>query len=403
MRLKNKIKSKKAILGVIGLGYVGLPLAIDKCKSGFTVYGLDSNQSRLDQLMRGVSYVPDVRSKLINKYVNLAQLRPVSHYKFMELCDVITICVPTPLTPDKKPNTSYILAVCHQLEELNLSGKLIILESTTYPGTTREIVLKSLPHCHIAYSPERVNPGSQHPTWDIPRVVGGMTTEAAQLAADLFSHLSKKVVVVDTPEIAEMSKLFENTFRNLNINFCNEMLVICREKGIDPWQMFKAAYTKPYSVMEHWPGLMGGHCIPVDPYYLKWYAEQGKHWLTSSPMPILDKALRTQEVFAEYVVRRFIGIADPNKGVTILGRSYKPDVPDDRESPAYELQNLFHKHFWSCNITDPLTDETLNLKSQVILLTAHSHIDYKKLLKNADLIFDLRGVLTWQSPKIHRL
>lgn len=393
--LQKKLSNKTAILGVIGAGYVGLPLAVEKAKKGFKTYLYDINQERIDQLLMSNSYIPDVSSKTLNQVVTSGKLIPVSRVDFMRLCDVITICVPTPIKK-KQPDLSYILSVCNAIQNMVTDKTLVILESTTYPGTTRNVVEPIL-KCLVAYSPERVNPSSKHPQWDIPRVVSGLTLEATKSAVALFKHLTKKIVVVETPEVAEMSKLFENAFRNLNINFCNEVLILCRNLKINPWQVFEAAYTKPYAVMTHWPGPMGGHCIPVDPYYLKYVNTEVKD-------TILNASLEVQENFLYYIAERYKMISK-TKEVCLVGTAYKPNVNDERESPALALGEMLTSRGYHVRYYDPLCgrQDAFPL-GEVILMVQHEKVNHRKLLKDASLIFDIRNTLKWPNdPRLQIL
>lgn len=396
MTLPERLKQKLARLGVIGAGYVGLPLAVEKAKKGFKTFLWDTNDDKIDQLQAGHSYIPDVKDEDLKN----PKLIPCHYLRDLNACHVITICVPTPLTADKRPDTSYIETVVNQLKRaFNNEGKLIILESTTYPGTTRKLLGAAFPEALVAYSPERVNPASHFPQWDIPRIVSGLTPEATVAAVALFQHLSKVVKVVDTPEIAEMSKLFENTFRNVNINLCNEMLIVCRSMGIDPWQMFEAAYTKPYAVMEHWPGLIGGHCIPVDPYYLQWVVKRPARWLKSHT-PILDTALKTQEAYPDYIADRWEKIAR-TKHVMIVGTTYKANVPDQRESPAFLLEAILKKRGFTVSLYDPLLEADEVIFTEIILLQKHTlpQMDYR-CLASASLILDVRNLLKVKDPRV---
>ncbi len=417
-RLQKKILDKRAKIGIIGLGYVGLPLIVEFAKAGFHCYGIDINKKHIDTLKRGRSYILDVPSKDIAPLIKSGRLRPTTDYAIIRKLDAIVICVPTPLSKTKEPDISYILSAVKSITRYRKRGQLIILESTTYPGTTNEIVLPMLRsksfkcgrEFFLAFSPERVDPANKYyKTKDIPKVVGGINKSSGLLARALYERIVKKVYLVSSTKTAEMAKLLENTFRSVNIALVNEIALMCNKLGLDTWETIEAAASKPFGFMPFYPGPgIGGHCIPLDPIYLAWKAR-----LHGFEAKFIDLADRINSGMPEYVVSRITeALNDRTKTIKgakvhILGVSYKKDVSDTRESPALEIMRLLKDrgakisysdlHVKSCNIgkdrlrsLDP-TAATLRSKDCVAIITDHSAYDYKKIAKYSKIIFDARN------------
>src|SRR5690606_12227623 len=283
--LMNKIDSKEAVVGVVGLGYVGLPLAVEKAKAGYRVIGFDVQQKRVDMVNQGVNYIGDVVNEDLKEMVDKGMLTSTTNYAEIQEVDAVAICVPTPLDQHQQPDTSYVRSSAMEIAKFAREGMLVVLESTTYPGTTEEIIVPILKEkgfvpgetIFIAYSPERVDPGNKHyNTKNTPKVVGGVTANCTAVASSLYRHvLEGDVHEVSSPAVAEMEKIFENTFRHINIALANEMALLCDRMGIDVWEVIDAAKTKPYGFMAFYPGPgLGGHCIPIDPFYLTWKARE---------------------------------------------------------------------------------------------------------------------------------
>jgi UDP-N-acetyl-D-glucosamine dehydrogenase len=418
------IKSKNAKVCVLGLGYVGLPIAIEFAKKGFFVYGFDTKQTRIESLKRGVSYIDDISNKNVRSV--LAKFHPTHDAYVLGQADVVIICVPTPLRKRKIPDMSYIVKASRTLSRYLRKGQLIVLESTTYPGTTRDIVLPALSQGKIkegkdfflAFSPERIDPGNTVYTFDkIPKVVGGLSKEATSLTTALYSAVIKKVVPVSSAETAEIVKLLENTFRIVNIGLINEFAMVCDKFKIDPWEVVEAAKTKPFGFMPFYPGPgLGGHCIPADPLYLSWKARK-----LGFKTEMIDLAAKTNLFMPRFVVEKAKRIISSkcknlkNKNVLILGVTYKKDIADLRESPALDIIEILQKECAKISYSDPyipyLDIGNINLKSVnlnlsnlrkadlVILVTDHNKFKYKFITKNAKLIFDTRNAFAMHGIK----
>ena len=420
-------------MGVIGLGYVGLPLVVEFAAGGFKGIGFEVDEKKASQLNSGHSYIGDVPSSRVSELVNNERLRATTDFKHLAECDAIIICVPTPLRKTKEPDVSYILAAAEQITKYLRRGQLIILESTTYPGTTDEVLLPMFEETGLkldedfllAFSPERVDPGNpQFLTHNIPKVVGGVTDDSTVVAAHLYSHVVKDVYSVSSARVAEAAKLLENTFRAVNIGMANEMARLCYALNIDTWEVIRAAATKPFGFMAFYPGPgIGGHCIPLDPHYLSWKARQ--HGFDSR---FISLAEEVNSRMPEHVVQLVSdGLNDEcksmkNSRVLLLGVAYKKDIDDVRESPALSIIDRlrakgayvrYHDPFIEELRFDdahteasgeplksvPLTDEELKTADCLIIVTDHSGIDYKRVCSLASLIVDTRNALNGELRK----
>lgn len=429
--LKQKISSRKAKIGILGLGYVGLPLAAEFAKKGFAVTGFDVNSKRVREVESGVSSIADVPSETVKELVRTGKLGATRDFSKLKRQDAIIVCVPTPLRKTKDPDVSHILSASKAIASNLRKGQLIILESTTYPGTTRELILPKLEadgfKCgrdfFLAFSPERVDPGNK--TYKIPntpKVVGGMEPKATELAALLYGTIVEKVVSVSCAEAAEMVKLLENTFRAINIGLANEIALMCEKLNLNVWEIVEAAATKPFGYMPFYPGPgWGGHCIPLDPHYLAWKMKA----LNFEPR-FIELASSINSSMPEYVVRRAAELLNsrkiPLKGskILVLGVAYKSDVSDTRESPALDvIEHLLHQgarvsyhdpyvpeleHSHCRMRSAPLTPKTLKNSDLALIVTAHSKVDYSLVVKHAPMVFDTRNAAKGiKSPKLHRL
>jgi UDP-N-acetyl-D-glucosamine dehydrogenase len=428
--LEEKILSRTARVGIIGLGYVGLPLAMEFARAGFCVTGIDIQESKVAQLNRGESYVQDVPTDTVQKWVSSGKFRATSDFSAILDLDTINIAVPTPLRKTKDPDMSYIVSACQETAKYLRPGKLVILESTTYPGTTDELVLPMLEAsgCKVGedfflcFSPERVDPGNaQYQTANIPKVVGGITELCTQLGALFYAQALEKVVPVSSTSVAEMVKLLENTFRMINIGLVNEMALMCDRMSINVWEVIDAAATKPFGFMPFYPGPgLGGHCIPIDPFYLSWktkqagiearFIELAGHINGQMPHFVVDKI---QDALNDH--------SKPLKGshVHVLGAAYKRDIDDVRESPALDIILLLERRGCRVTYSDPFVaklrldgrelsaQDPVAMASQadcVVVVTDHSGVDYAAIVDRAKLIVDTRNALKkYRSPKVVRL
>ena len=425
--LINKITNKDAHVGVIGLGYVGLPLLVEFASKGFNATGFEVDETKAKRINEGHSYIGDVPAPRLNEMVKSGRLRATTDFNHLGECDVIIICVPTPLRKTKEPDVSYILAAAEEIQKRLRRGQLIILESTTYPGTTDEVLLPMFEETGLkldtdfllAFSPERVDPGNpQFMTHNIPKVVGGVTPDSTIVAAHLYSHIVNHVHSVTSARVAEAAKLLENTFRAVNIGMANEMARLCYALNIDTWEVIRAAATKPFGFMAFYPGPgIGGHCIPLDPHYLSWKARQ--HGFDSR---FISLAEEVNSRMPEHVVQLVAdGLNDEQKAVKgstvlLLGVAYKRDVDDVRESPALSIIDRLRAKGANVRYHDPfvkevrfddahieasgepltstpLTDDELQSTDCVIIVTDHSEIDYKRVCSLAPLIVDTRNAL----------
>jgi len=428
--LEEKIRTRTARVGIIGLGYVGLPLAVEFAKAGFQVTGIDVQAPKVAKLNAGESYVQDVPTDVLRPLVERGMFRATTDFSVVAELDTINIAVPTPLRKTKDPDMSYIVSACQEIARHFGPGKLVILESTTYPGTTDELVLPMLERpglkagedFFLCFSPERVDPGNpKYQTVNIPKVVGGITPACTKVGALFYSQALQHVVPVSSTSVAEMVKLLENTFRMINIGLVNEMALMCDRMGINVWEVIDAAATKPFGFMPFYPGPgLGGHCIPIDPFYLSWKTKQAGiearfielAGYINGQMPhfVLDKI---QNALNDH--------SKPLKGshVHILGVAYKRDIDDVRESPALDIILLLERRGARVTYSDPfvpsvrldgrelLAQEPAVMIARadcVVLVTDHAGFDYPALVANARLIVDTRNALKkYPSEKVVRL
>ena len=417
-----KIEGKTATIGVIGLGYVGLPLAMEFNRSGYKVVGIDIDVNRVAKLNRGENYIQDVNSTFFSEQVQTGLFTATTDFTQIRDLDVVSICVPTPLNKLKDPDISYIVAVLDELVKYLHQDIFIVLESTTYPGTTRELILARLESetglkvgedFFLCFSPERVDPGN--PVYQIkntPKVIGGITPACTKVGTELYSRVIDTVVPVSSPESAELVKLLENTFRSINIGLVNEMAIICEKLGVDVWEVIDAAASKPFGYMKFVPGPgLGGHCIPIDPHYLAWKLKS------------LDYKARFIELAGEintdmpnHVVELIgSGLNRFKKSINgsrllLLGMAYKKNIDDVRESPALDVMRLLENQGAKIDYFDPfvpkiqwngdtrhgleqISDAIVNTYDAVVILTAHTQLDYKSISKAARLIIDTRNTI----------
>lgn len=431
--LQQKILSKQARVGIVGLGYVGLPLAVEFASAGFCVTGIDIDAAKVESINRGESYVQDVPTAVLAPLVKGGKIRATTDFAAVAALDTVNICVPTPLRKTKDPDMSYIVSSCQEIVKHFHPGMLVILESTTYPGTTDELMLpmfersdhlKVGEHFFLCFSPERVDPGNpQFQTRNIPKVVGGITPGCTKIGALFYSQALETVVPVGSTRVAEMVKLLENTFRMINIGLANEIALMCDRMGINVWEVIDAAATKPFGFMPFYPGPgLGGHCIPIDPFYLSWktkqagiearFIELAGHINGSMPHFVVDKI---QNALNDH--------SKPLKGsrVHVLGVAYKRDIDDVRESPALDIIHLLGRRGATVSYSDPyvpalradgVVPEMAAIDAEkgvaeadcAVIVTDHKKFDYPRIVKRAKLIVDTRNALKGHaSEKIVRL
>jgi UDP-N-acetyl-D-glucosamine dehydrogenase len=363
-QLFERLESRKARVGVVGLGYVGLPLAVEFARSGLTAVGIDLDARKVQAIERGESYIPDVPSGDVASLLAAGRLHATTDFSIVSTLDTVNICVPTPLRKTKDPDMSYIISAAEAIAEHLRPGMLIILESTTYPGTTEELVqpllerngLKTGVDFFLAFSPERVDPGNgTYNTRNVPKVVGGITPECSRLARMLYATSIETVVPVSSPRVAEMVKLLENTFRAVNIGLVNEIALMCDKLGIDVWEVIDAAKTKPFGFMPFYPGPgLGGHCIPIDPFYLSWKAKQ-----TGFEPRFIELAGQVNGAMPHFVVEKIAEALNVHRKavngsrVLVVGIAYKRDIDDIRESPALDVMALLHEKGARLSYCDP--------------------------------------------------
>ena len=431
MVLEQRLARRTARPAVIGLGYVGLPLAIEFAKAGFTVHGIDVDEKKVASLKRGRSYVGDVSSKDVAAMVKAGRFIPTTDFRVLAKADTINICVPTPLNKTKDPDVSYIVAAAEHVARHLKKGQLVILESTTYPGTTDELILPLLTarggkvgkDFFLAFSPERVDPGNPtFQTRNIPKVVGGVTPRCTAVACALYRQTLETVVPVSGTRVAEMVKLLENTFRSVNIGLANETALLCERLGIDVWEVIDAAATKPFGFMPFYPGPgLGGHCIPIDPFYLSWKAK-----LSGFEARFIELAGQINGHMPEHVVRRVVealnkhGRSVKGSRILVLGVAYKADIDDTRESPSLDIIELLEEMGARVDYADPLvpridfagrtrrsvklTKATVSRYDCAVVATAHAAFDFDLLLAHVRAVVDTRNALKGKrSPKIVRL
>ncbi len=418
--LARKIRDRKAKLGVIGLGYVGLPLAMEFTRAGFEVTGIDTDKSKIDKLKSGISYVKDVESSTVSEAVEKNRLHLTTDFEALSDLDTVNICVPTPLRKTRDPDISYIHAAVREIQRFVHKGQLIVLESTTYPGTTDEVILPILSQgglevgrdFFLAFSPERVDPGNAHyKTRNIPKVVGGVTPACTEIAIALYEATVDEVVPVSSTRVAEMVKLLENTFRSVNIGLVNEMALMCHTLGINVWEVIDAAATKPFGFMPFYPGPgLGGHCIPIDPFYLSWKAKQ-----FGFEARFIELAGQINGYMPQFVVERITDVLNKHKkaingaNILILGLSYKANIDDLRESPALDIISVLHQKGASLKACDPHTtkqdralvkcpivdygEEVLRWADCTVIVTSHTSVDYHLAVKECKAVVDTRNAL----------
>ncbi len=362
--LKEKLKTKKAKIGIIGLGYVGLPLAVEFAREGFNVTGIDNDPERVRLINKGKSYITDVKGSIVSNLVKNRKLRATTNFSVIKSLDSLSICVPTPLTKTKDPDISFIMSATDAVTKYISKGQLIILENTSYPGTTEEIIkpkleesgLKAGKDFCLAFSPERIDPGNKlYNTRNIPKVVGGITKKCTSLASLLYSQIMDTVIPVSSTKVAEMVKILENTFRSVNIALVNETAQMCERLGIDVWEVIEVAGTKPFGYMAFYPGPgLGGHCIPVDPLFLSWVAKK-----TGFESRFINLADQVNSNMPRFVVNRVADALNSHKKsicgsrIHIFGVAYKKDVSDHRESPAFDILSILKSKGAVLSYTDP--------------------------------------------------
>ncbi len=418
--LKKKILLKKAKIGIIGLGYIGLPLAVTFAKKGFKVCGIDIDKDRIAKIRKGVSYILDVSQKELKSVLASGALKVTADPKVIKGLDAMLICVPTPLRKTKEPDVSYIISAVEKIKRFLKKGHIVVLESTTYPGTTEEVILPVLESTSLkegvdfflAFSPERVDPSNPvYKTYNTPKIIGGMSDPSTEISKLLYEQVIDTVVPVSSCSVAEMAKLLENTFRIVNIGLVNEIMLMCDRLGIDVWEVIEAAKTKPYGYMPFYPGPgVGGHCIPVDPIYLSWRARG--HGFEAR---FIDLASYVNSQMPRHVVEKIAnGLNEKGKAlkrskVLLVGVAYKKDVKDLRESPALEIINILQNKGAKIYYHDPylpyLKIDRINLRSSkfnretfrskdcVVIITSHSNVDYRFIVRHSSLIIDTRNAL----------
>jgi len=430
VRLQERIGNRTAKVGVLGLGYVGLPLAVEFAKAGFEVIGIDVQAGKVKQFNQGRSYVKDVADDVFGPLVKSGKLRATTDFSVITELDTIDICVPTPLRKTKDPDMSYVVSATEAIAKYLHPGLLVMLESTTYPGTTDELVLPKLQESglrvgedfFLCFSPERVDPGNPNfHTKNIPKVVGGITPVCTQVGSLFYKQALETVIAVSSTRVAEMVKLLENTFRMINIGLVNEMALMCNRMGINVWEVIDAAATKPFGFMPFYPGPgLGGHCIPIDPFYLSWKSREA-----GIEARFIELAGYINGQMPEHVVDRIQATLNdatkPLRGshVHLLGVAYKRDIDDVRESPALDIIHLLQKRGATVTYSDPFVPKIrvdgIDLTSQdlvnsatnadcVVVVTDHSGIDYGDIVKRSKLILDTRHALKGiNSPNVIRL
>ncbi len=432
--LINRFKDKSAKISILGLGYVGLPLATVFAEAGFHVIGVDPDPKKISAIQNGESYILDVPDEQIRKLVDQKKLQATTDFSYLKQADAVSICVPTPLRKTGDPDLSYIVSATEELAKYIHPGMVVVLESTTYPGTTREVILPTLTEksnlkvgedFFLAFSPERVDPGRKDwTTINTPKVLGGVTPNCLEVASAWYSMALQKVVPVSSAEVAEMAKLLENTYRMINIGLVNELAIMCDRLGVDVWEVIDAAATKPFGFMKFTPGPgLGGHCIPIDPLYLSWKLRSINYTAR-----FIELASEINSNMPRFVVGKISDALNnrskPIKGsqILVLGAAYKPDIDDIRESPALDVIGLLiqkgalvsyhdpyiervHHEEWELQ-SIPDLDEGLENADCVVILTNHSVYDYPAILEKSKLIIDSRnalGVLGRDHPKVVRL
>lgn len=428
--LENKIRTKTARVGIVGLGYVGLPLAVEFGKAGFAITGIDLDAAKVDRINAGVSYIQDVSTEDVRDLTAKRKLCATADFSVISELDTINICVPTPLRKTKDPDMSYIVSACQEIAKYFHPGMLVILESTTYPGTTEEVVLPMLAQnglipgrdFFLCFSPERVDPGNPNfQTRNIPKVVGGHTAACTEMGKLFYSQALQNVVPVSSTQVAEMVKLLENTFRMINIGLANEMAMMCDRMGIDVWEVIDAAATKPFGFMPFYPGPgLGGHCIPIDPFYLSWKTKQA-----GIEARFIELAGYINGQMPHFVIDKIQNalndVSKPVKGshIHVCGVAYKKDIDDVRESPALDIIQLLQRRGAKVTFSDPYVSairveegklhasemaSSLTECDCAVIITNHTSVDYDEIVRKAPLVVDTRNALKGRSgPNIVRL
>jgi len=433
--LIKQLKDKTARIAILGMGYVGLPLAVVFAEAGFHVTGIDPDGRKADALNKGVSYIPDISTETVTRLVKSGRLTASADFAALKDMDAVSICVPTPLRQTGDPDMSFIMSATEELAKHMHKGVVVVLESTTYPGTTREVLLPKLGEekglkvgedWFLAFSPERVDPGRQDfTTLNTPKVVGGVTAACAEVAAAWYGGAIQHIHMVSSAEAAELAKLLENTFRMINIGLVNELAIMCERLGVDVWEVIDAAATKPFGFMKFTPGPgLGGHCIPIDPLYLSWKMKAFQY-----NARFIELASEINTNMPRYVVTRILDALNERGKVLkgsrclILGAAYKPDIDDIRESPALDVIGLLQKKGAEVEYHDPYipvlkTHDGVEMRSVpdlmdavrkadvIVVVTDHKVYDYKAILAEAKFIFDSRnalGKMGKESPKVERL
>lgn len=413
-----KLKNRTAKLGVVGLGYVGLPLAVEKAKAGYEVIGFDVQDKKVKMVNEGRNYIGDVVDSDLEKLVKEGKLKATTDFSFVADVDTVCIAVPTPLDLYKQPDLSYVVSSTKDVAKYLHKGMLVVLESTTYPGTTEEVIkpileetgLKCGEDFFLAFSPERVDPGNKDfNTKNTPKVVGGCTPECTEIAAQLYRNvLEGEIMEVSSPAVAEMEKILENTFRNINIGLANEMAILCKRMAIDVWEVIDAAKTKPYGFMAFYPGPgLGGHCIPLDPFYLEWKAKEYDYHTK-----LIETSGIINDYMPEFVIENIMNLLNGDKKalngskVLLMGAAYKKDIDDMRESPTLKVIELLEKKGAEVIVNDPyipsfkhkgkeyvsvVWENEIENADIVVITTDHSCYDYESIVEKANLLYDTRN------------
>ena len=420
MEFSKKLETKDVRFGVVGLGYVGLPLAVEFANENFKVTGIDIDESKVNKLKNGENYISDVNDDELKRAVKNGYIKATTDFSVIKDLDFISICVPTPLNKLKDPDMSFIQNSMTEITKYLHKDLIIVLESTTYPGTTKEFLLPILEKTglkvgkdiYLAFSPERVDPGNKiYKTKNTPKVLGGITSKCTEYSKKVYDQVFDKVVPVSSAETAEMTKLLENTFRMINIGLVNEMVMVCDKLGVDVWEVIDAAATKPFGFMKFYPGPgLGGHCIPIDPHYLSWKMKSLNY-----KTKFIDLAAEINTAMPEYVIQNVSNGLNHHKksingsSVLLIGMAYKKNIEDLRESPSIDIYNLLVEKGAKVNYHDPycpivkvdgnselkskkLTEKLLQNSDVVVITTDHSNIDYQFIVDNAKLVVDTRNV-----------
>ena len=432
-QLLEKLNNRTAKVGVVGLGYVGLPLAVEKANAGYETIGFDVQESKVEMVNRGENYIGDVVDEELSELAKKGILKATTDFSFIKEVDTVCICVPTPLDLYKQPDLSYVVNSTKNVAKYLHRGMLVVLESTTYPGTTEEVLrpileesgLKCGEDFFLAFSPERVDPGNKsYNTKNTPKVVGGCTPECTEVAAALYENvLEGEIHRVSSPAVAEMEKILENTFRNINIGLANEMAILCSRMGIDVWEVIDAAKTKPYGFMPFYPGPgLGGHCIPLDPFYLEWKAKEYDYHTK-----LIETSGIINDSMPDFVLENIMKVLNSHKKalngskVLVMGLAYKNDIDDYRESPAFKVIELLEKNGAEVIVNDPFCQvskykgktynsvdwkEVIDDSDIVVITTAHSGYPYEEIVERAKVVYDTRNAtenVVNNRNKIHKL